>query len=237
VDASALRWVLAIIGIVLLTGIYLFSLHQNRLRKRVAMETFTREEIDSAFIEDEQLREELGNLNQIMEETNIHENFEEIKINPALEADFAPCTLPAPELFVAEAISAIDADNLISYLLMHDDYRLITGEEVESAVTHSGLEINELGYLELRQEGELCFSMASLSDPGNFSDMGELDFNTLGLQCFIDLESNGDPKGSYEVMLNKIDELVRLLNVKVFQLNNELLTIDNVTGVRKKLAS
>ena len=51
-DASALRWVLAIIGIVLLLGIYLYGLHQSRLRKRAAVDTFTREEIDSAFIEE-----------------------------------------------------------------------------------------------------------------------------------------------------------------------------------------
>ena len=80
-DASALRWVLAIIGIVLLVGIYLYGLHQNRLRKRAAVETFTREEIDSAFIEDEQLREELDNLNQIMEQGDLNENFDKIKIN------------------------------------------------------------------------------------------------------------------------------------------------------------
>ena len=79
--------------------------------------------------------------------------------------------------------------------------------------------------------------MASLSAPGNFYEMDQLDFSTLGLQCFIDLESNPNPKQSYEVMLKKIDELVRLLSVKVFQSNNELLTISNVTGVRKKLES
>jgi FtsZ-interacting cell division protein ZipA len=236
-DASALRWVLATIGIVLLVGIYLFSMHQSRLRKRVAMETFAREEIDSAFIEDEQLREELDNLNQIMDETNIHEDFEEITINPALEADFAPDNYPAPELYVAEVISAIDEENLISYLLKHTDHRLITGEEIESAVKHTGFEVNDSGYLEIRQQDELCFSMASLSAPGNFHEMDQLDFGALGLQCFIDLESNTNPKQSYEVMLKKIDELVRLLNVKVFQSNNELLTISHVSGVRKKLES
>jgi FtsZ-interacting cell division protein ZipA len=236
-DASALRWVLAIIGIVLLVGIYLFSLHQSRLRKRVAMETFAREEIDSAFIEDQQLREELDNLNQIMDETNTHEDFEAIKINPALEADFAPDNYPAAELYVAEVISAIDEENLISYLLKHTDHRLITGEEIESAVKHTGFEVNDSGYLEIRQQDELCFSMASLSAPGNFHKMDQLDFGTLGLHCFINLESNTNPKQSYEVMLKKIDELVRLLNVKVFQSNNELLTISNVTGVRKKLES
>jgi FtsZ-interacting cell division protein ZipA len=236
-DASALRWVLATVGIVLLVGIYLFSVHQSRLRKRVAMETFAREEIDSAFIEDEQLREELDNLNQIMDETNTHEDFEAIKINPALEADFAPGNHPAADLYVAEAVSAIDEENLISYLLKHTDHRLITGEEIESAAKHTGFEVNDSGYLEIRQQDELCFSMASLSAPGNFYEMDQLDFGTLGLQCFIDLESNTNPKQSYEVMLKKIDELVRLLNVKVFQSNNELLTISHVSGVRKKLES
>ena len=51
-DASSLRWTLAIIGIVLLVGIYLYGLQQNKMRKRAARETFTREEIDSAFTED-----------------------------------------------------------------------------------------------------------------------------------------------------------------------------------------
>ncbi len=236
-DAAALRWVLATIGIVLLVGIYLFSLHQSRLRKRVAMETFAREEIDSAFIEDEQFREELDNLNQIMDETNIHEDFEGININPALEADFTQAQHPTPDLYVAEAISAIDQESLISYLLKHADHRLITGEEIKSAAKHTGFEVNDSGYLEIRQQDELCFSMASLSAPGNFNEMDQLDFSTLGLQCYIDLESNPNPKQSYEVMLKKIDELVRLLNVKVFQSNNELLTISNVTGVRKKLES
>ncbi|MFA9421200.1 MAG: cell division protein ZipA C-terminal FtsZ-binding domain-containing protein [Gammaproteobacteria bacterium] len=236
-DASALRWVLAIVGIVLLVGIYLFSQHQSRLRKRVAMQTFAREEIDSAFIEDEQLREELENLNQIMQETNTHESFEQIKINPAIEADLAPRKLPAVDLFVAEAVAAVDQENLISYLLRHPDNRLITGEEIESAVRHTGFEMNDDGLLEMRQQDELCFSVTSLSAPGDFCDMGALDFTTLGLQCFIDLDSNATPRHSYEVLLKKIDELVRILNVKVFESDNELLTISNVTRVREKLAS
>jgi FtsZ-interacting cell division protein ZipA len=234
-DASALRWVLAIIGIILLVGIYLFSLQQSRLRKRTAMETFAREEIDSAFIEDEQLRAELENLNHIMEATEVQESYDAIKINPAIEADLAPGNQPAPELFVAQAIAAVAPENLISYLLKHPDNRLITGEEIETAVRHTGFEINQQGLLEMYEQGALCFTMTSLSSPGDFSDMGELDFSTLGLQCFIDLEQNTDPKLSYEVMLKKVDELVRLMKVKVFQPNQDLLTISDVTRVRKQL--
>jgi FtsZ-interacting cell division protein ZipA len=227
--------VLAIIGVVLLVGIYLFSLQQNRQRKRIAMESFARDEIDSAFIEDEQLRAELDNLNHIMEETNIYESFEAITINPAIEADPALSNSPVPELFVAEAIAAVDEEQLISYLLRHSDNRLITGEEIATAMRHTGFELNQQGLLEMREQGALCFSMTSLSAPGHFSDMDQLDFTTLGLQCFIDLGENPDAKFSYELMLKKIDELVRLLKVKVFQSNHDLLTMSDVTRVRDKL--
>lgn len=234
-DASALRWVLAIIGVVLLVGIYLFGLHQNRLRKRAAVETFTREDIDSAFIEDEQLREELGNLNQIMQQGDLDEDLDAIKINPAIEANLTPIELPLPDLFVADLLADIDEQNLISYLLIHADHRLITGEEIENAMMHAGIEIGAEGYLEYHQSGEHYFTIASLSVPGHFSDMGQLDFSTLGFNCFIDIESNHDAKISYELMLKKVDELVRLLDVKVYQSNHELLTMANITQVRKKL--
>ena len=233
-DASGLRWVLAIVGIVLLVGIYLFGLHQSRLRKRAAVDTFTREEIDSAFIEDERLREELENLNQIMNQGELNEDFDNITINPAIE-DMTPVKLPMPDIFVAEALAEIDEKNLISYWLKHSDNRLITGEEIENAMMHAELQFSAEGYLEYRKPDELYFSISSLSSPGHFSDLDQLDFTTLGLNCFIDLESNHDAEISYELMLKKIDELVRLLNVKVYQTNHELLTISNITEVRKKL--
>ena len=53
-DATTFRWVLVIIAVLLGVAIYFYGAHQSRLRKRSAIETFTREEIDSAFIEDEQ---------------------------------------------------------------------------------------------------------------------------------------------------------------------------------------
>jgi len=233
-DASGLRWVLAIIGIVLLVGIYLFGLHQSRLRKRAAVETFTREEIDSAFIEDEQLREELENLNQIMNQGKISEDFDDITINPAIE-DITPVKLPMPDVFVADVVNEIDDKNLISYWLIHSDNRLITGEEVENAIMHAELQLGAEGHLEYRKPGELYFSIASLSAPGHFSDIDQLDFTTQGFNCFIDLKTNHDAEISYELMLKKIDELVRLLSVKVYQTNHELLTISNITEVRKKL--
>jgi FtsZ-interacting cell division protein ZipA len=236
-DASALRWTLAIIGIVLLVGIYVHGLHQNRLRKRIAMETLTREEVDSTFIEDEELRTELDHLSQIMTETDERESYNDIRINPAIEADLTQFKSPPPKWFVANILFSMAPDQLVNNLLYHTDYHLMTSEAVESVLRLSGLEVNKAGYMEYRHENELSFTMTNLSAPGHFIDIGNPEFSTQGFNCFIDLQTNSNPAESYEIMLKKIDELVRLLNVKVYQPNHYLLTISDVTRIRSKLDS
>ena len=236
-DASSLRWTLAIIGIVLLVGIYLYGLHQNKMRKRAARETFTREEIDSAFTEDERLREELDNLGNIITDDASTSAVEAITINLAPEADLKPVNIPEVELFITDAVAAIDADKRICHFLKHADNRLITGDELASALTHTDFDINSEGLLEYQQDGERCFTIASLSAPGHFSTLESLEFTTLGLNFFINLEEDENAFGNYEVMLKKIDELVRLLNVKVYQSDQQLLTISEVTEIRQKLST
>lgn len=235
-DATVFRWVLAIIAVLLGVAIYLYGLHQSRLRKRDAIETFTREEIDSAFIEDEQLRDELNSLNRILHDDSSDEELDRIHINPASESDATPFALPDPVIFVPPQIAGRDEDEVISYLLRHDDFRLITGEEACAAIQHSGLEANADGYLEYRQDAGIMFLVSSLSEPGHFHEVEQLDFSTLGFNCFIDLDDCENPRQAYEAMLKKIDELVRLLNVKVYKPSQELLTISDVTGIRERLA-
>ena len=235
-DAATFRWVLVAIAVVLALAIYFYGSHQARLRKRSAIETFTREEIDSAFIEDEQLREELDNLNQIIRDNESIDDLDQIRINPAIDSESTPHILPDVEMFFPKWLLAKDEDRLISYLLRHDDFRLITGEEANSAVNLSGLELNAEGYLEFRLEDDIAFQIASLTAPGNFSGIDKLEFSTLGFNCFIDLDSCEHAVPAYEAMLKKIDELVRLLNVKVYKSSQELLTISDVTDARSRLA-
>ena len=235
-DANTFRWVLILIAVLLAVGIYLYGLHQGRLRKRSADETFTREELDSAFVEDEQLDVELSNLNQVLRDNEEEENFDEILVSPAVEEKQPPLALPDPEIFVPTVLAAKDEDRLVSYHLRHGDFRLITGEEADAAMRDSGLELNADGFLEFREEGEVAFQVASLTAPGDFSGIEKLEFATLGFNCFIDLDLCANPRLAFEAMLKKIDELVRLLNVEVYKSNQDLLTISDITRVREKLA-
>jgi len=235
-DAVAFRWVLVVIAVVLALAIYLFGQHQARLRKRNEVETFTPEEADSAFVEDEQLDFEMNNLDTILEDNEVEEILDEIQINPGMEVEKPPLALPDPEIYLPTELADKDEGQLISYHLRHSDFRLIIGEEAESAVQHVGLELNATGLLEYYEEGELAFQIASLSEPGNFLDIEELNFVTMGFNCYIDLDSCESPRMAYESMLKKIDELVRLLNIEVYKPNYELLTISDVTEIREKLA-
>jgi len=234
-DTTTFRWVLVIIAAIVAVAIYFYGQHQSRLRKRSAIETFTREEVDSAFVEDEQLRFELNNLNQILRDNEVEEDLDEIQITPAMESPQTPFMLPDPEIFVPTILANKDADRLVSYHLRHGDFRLITGEEASAAVEHTGLELNNDAYLEYLEEGEVAFQVASLTAPGDFAEIDQLDFTTLGFNCFIDLDVCDNPPLAYEAMLKKIDELVRMLNVKVYKSNHELLTISDVTSIREQL--
>jgi FtsZ-interacting cell division protein ZipA len=112
---------------------------------------------------------------------------------------------------------------------------LIVGEEAQSAVQQADLQLNPDGLLEYREEDELAFQIASLSEPGNFNEIEDLNFSTLGFNCFIDLDSCANPRLAYEAMLKKINELVGIMDLKVYKPDLELLTISDVTGIREKL--
>lgn len=235
-DATTFRWVLIVIAVIVVLAIYFYGQHQARLRKRSAMENFTRDEVDSTFIEDEELHLELDNLNRILKDNEAEADFGEIRINPAEDKPKTPSALPDPEIFVPAMLTGRDPERLLSYHLRHGDFRLITGEEASAAAEHADLHLNGAGYLEYREDGKIAFRVASLSAPGTFTGLDELEFTTLGLNCYVDLDVCDDPRFAFETMLKKIDELVRMLNVKVYKPDQELLTISDVTSVRENFS-
>jgi len=233
-DAATFRWVLIVIAVIVVLAVYLVGQHQARLRKRSAMENFTRDEVDSTFIEDEELHLELDNLNRILKDNEAEAEVDEIHINPAVDSARGPSALPHPEIFVPAMLAGRDESRLVSYHLRHGDYRLITGEEASAAAQHANLQLNGAGYLEYRDNGEVAFRVASLTAPGTFNGLDQLEFTTLGLNCYVDLDACREPSLAYEAMLKKIDELVRMLNVKVYKPDQELLTISDVNAVREQ---
>lgn len=234
-DATALRWVLAIIGVVVIVGVYLYTLYQGKLRRQAAIKTFTHEELETGGIEDESLRDELSHINTLLEQEVKEEDIEDININPAMDAA-APSTSQKKHepVELPLALLEIDDQHRIAHVLRAEDGRLLTGHELESAMEHAQLDI--------RQDGFACsvdthadYLLAGLSQSGSLADINDAEFVTPGLVCFFDSAQVENALPCYEAMLKKIDDLVRILDLKVYSEDMILLTLQHVTETRNRL--
>ncbi len=243
-DATALRWVLAIIGIVTIAGVYLYSKYQKQLRHRAAIKTLSQDEVESGVIEDEHLSRELSSIHSMLDDNLADHDIQQIKINPALDSADKVSSHDNNEANknnkktshqLAQEITAIGTENLVAHVLKHADDQLITGAELLNAFKHLGLEINEQGYGEFEQNPIAQYRLAALSENGSFDNISDPQFNTVGVVCFFDLSQVELPLTCYELMLKKIDELVRLLHLKVYNQDLRLMTLQHVTDMREKL--
>ncbi len=232
-DPGALRWVLAVIGVLVIVGVYLFTVHQNRMRRRHAYKTLTQDEVEQGIIEDEHLREELTSITNLLGQEVLKDDVSHIRINPAIDASqHVPRRRPEP-LRLPLVMQRVADENLIGHILKHEDNRLLTARELSEAFTHVGLSLSDDGLmipLDLQ-----CFSIANLSEEGDFFGLADDQFSTSGFVCFFDISVQQQPRACYEVMLKKVDELVRLLDLKVYDEHLQLLTLEHVTSTRDRL--
>ncbi|MCP4075201.1 MAG: hypothetical protein GY744_03335 [Gammaproteobacteria bacterium] len=234
-DATALRWVLGIIGVVFIAGIYLYSLYQSKQRRQAAIKTFTHEEIESGFIEDEALRNELSNINAMLDEDINAKEINKIKINPGLESEPSVNFSHKTEIELPRLVCDLLPDHRIAHVLKPAGDRLLTAEELRNAFTHTGFQLNDESRYKLEENPIAQFQIFNLTAEGSFQQIDETQFTSQGLVCCINLSECAKPLDCYEIMLKKIDELVRILELKVYSQELDLLTLQHVTDIRKKL--
>ncbi len=232
-DAASLRWVLAIIGVIVIVGVYLFSLHQNRLRRRAAIKTYTQEELESSVIEDETLRAELSSINTMLGEGLKDKDLHDIKINPALDNWTKKPNKKKKNNHLPDKVYELTPEHRVVHVLKFEDDRLMTGAELKSSFSHVGLEWNDPGFFTL---AGYQFQLLNMSRKGLFDEIDDPQFHTCGIVCFCNKSSCGEVGKCYEMMLKKIDELVRILNLKVYNEEFHLLTLHHVTKIRDRLA-
>lgn len=234
-DATSLRWILAIIGVVVIFGVYLFSIYQSKLRRNAAIKTFTQDELESGIIEDEMLRNELSHINTMLDQEVAKKDIEDIKITPTVDAQVVVEEPPAPPLMLPSGLLDIARDNRVVHVLTPDDGHLLTSDELISAIQHVQLNLQQDGLVKSGIEDNAEFVCASLTDDGSLASMNDAQYSTPGLVCYFDILNCKQPMACYEFMLKKIDELVRVLNLKVYDEDFQLLTLQHVTDTRNRI--
>ena len=234
-DATALRWVLAIIGIIVIGGVYLYTVYQNKLRQRAAVKTLTQKELESGQIEDELLSQELSSISNMLDQDIVQKDITDIKINPALDANISTSQKVKQAIHLPHIMYQIDQSNLIAHVLKHADDRVLTGQEIANAFKHTGLYIDDEGFARPEDTSGALFKLANMTASGSFKDLQDPQFYTYGMVCFFDCSCYEKPQSCYEVMLKKVDELVRMMDLKVYDEDLQLLTLQHVTNTRNRL--
>lgn len=244
-DASALRWVLAIIGVVVIAGIYLYSLYQEKLQRRAAIKTFTQDELEAGLIEDENLTKELSNINTMLDDDIDKHELNGIKINPGLEDDAKKQeskesgsrkleSKKTPPL-LPELLTEIHPDNLVVHILKRADDQLLTAEELTDAFAHTGFTLDSNFYFRLNDNTGIKLELVNMTASGSFNKINDPGFCSAGLVCYFDKKQCKQPVRSYDLMLKTIDELVKVLDLKVYNQDFQLLTLQHVTEIRTRI--
>lgn len=236
-DATALRWILVIIGVVVILGVYLFSIYQSKLRRNAAIKTFTQDELETGIIVDEALRDELSHINTMLDQEVTEEDMVDIKMTPALDSQIHVEEPSTPELMLPSRLLDISRKDRVVHVLKPDDGHLLTSAELVSAFQQVRLVIQSDGLLKAENVENADFVVASLSADGTLVGMNDAKYSTPGLVCFFDITCCAKPMACYEFMLKKIDELVRVLNLKVYDEDLNLLTLQHVTDTRSRINS
>ena len=243
-DSTSLRWVLAGIGLIFIAGIYVYTQYQNKMRRRSAIRTFTKEEMDVDFIEDELLRDELSHIHTMLDEGLNKTEISEIKINPGLdkvEDDVSTPDMssePDNQIHLPPPVYEIPEESLIAYVLKPVGEQFLTSDQLLNSFESTGFNLDEGStptYYCYSKNPEMGLTISNMTLTGSLSELGKEDFETYGLLCFFDMRHCQHPAVGYELMLKKIDELARELNLKVYDQNLQLLTIQHVTDMRDRM--
>jgi FtsZ-interacting cell division protein ZipA len=235
-DSTALRWVLAVIGVVVIAGVYLFSVYQNHQRRGAAVKTFTRDELDSEIIADEEFRHELSNINTMLDQQVDAPDLGDIRINPALDGDQRPARRGGPLVEVPRQIFEVGDEDRVVHVLKAADDRVYSGQEIAEALQHAALDMPRQGQVEVPVDEDSVFLVVALSADGSLGGLDDPDFFTHGLVCWFDRARVASAAACYELMLKKLDELVRATDMKVYDEQLHLLTLRQVTETRNRLA-
>jgi FtsZ-interacting cell division protein ZipA len=234
-DATALRWILFIIGVVVILAVYLFSIYQSKLRRNAAIKTFTQEELENDDIVDESLRDELSHINTMLDQEVDEEDIADIKITPTVESRVAPEAPVRPVMTLPYRLLDIPMTDRVAHILKPSDDHLLTGAELISAFEHVKFELQADGGVKAVNDENCDFILASLTQEGSLNGLSDPQYSTSGLVCYFDIRKCQHAMGCYELMLKKIDELVRVLDLKVYDEDLQLLTLKHVTDTRSRI--
>tara|TARA_R110002096_G_scaffold152824_3_gene316048 strand:- start:10195 stop:10902 length:708 start_codon:yes stop_codon:yes gene_type:complete len=234
-EESSLRWVLLVVGIVILAAIYLFDVLQKRSRRDEADSDrfFTEEKIEPSLIQtiddtatDQALAEEIPA--GVFDDDR--EGMESVTAKASLDSQAEDLAVP-----VAEQAS------VIQLAVLAKQGEAMSGVDLVTAFTEVELEFGDMGifhcYKRLDGVENQLFHVANLLEPGTFPVGSMSDFQSTGIILFFQVSDLIDPHEAFDSMLNTARELSQRFSARLVDETMEELSLDKIADIQTRLGS
>jgi cell division protein ZipA len=235
-DISTFRWILIIVGIVIVAGIFLFGnpdrkrkprasrkrAHAQRVRREPALDKEQRDA--GGFEEDDDNRQAELAIGLPGDDTGTAAHGEG-RIEPRLDAG-KPKAPPAPL-----------PDKIVTLFLQARDNHKITGIELLDASLKSGLVFgaHDIFHRIHEEDVEPIFSMANLTKPGTFDKSAWNTMETRGVTMFMTLPGPRNALDAWDAMLATSRRLAELLHADLLDDKHEVFTRQRSLQIKEEL--
>jgi cell division protein ZipA len=250
-DATTLRIVLLLLGVIFLAGIYLYETNRRKRdsaqarRRRTekisaaepVTETIEEQDHDTWSNWDE---EDTERLDQEIQEIGSGVVEDEVSSELKLKADreSLPEEPEQQELFgfSAQEESPVDVPVLIIQINLRARSAPFSGPLIQKATRETGLVLSEMSiYQRLSSDGKPQFNMASMVEPGVFPKQDVEAFTTPGLTLFTQLPTPGDGMAVFSDMLFTAERLAATLDGELQDETHSALTKQTIEHMRGQI--
>jgi cell division protein ZipA len=234
-DISTFRWVLIVVGIAIVAGIFLFGnpdrkrkprasrkrVHAQRVRREPALESEQHETDEYADADDDVRQAELAIGLPDDDEAPAH--FEK-RIEPRLDNRPRAPVVPLP-------------DKIISLFLQARDNHVITGIDLLDATLKLGLVFgaHDIFHRIHEEDVEPIFSMANLTKPGSFDKNAWNTMEIRGVTMFMTLPGPRNALDAWDSMLATSRRLAEVLHADLLDEKREIFTRQRSLQIKEEL--
>ena len=193
-DASTLRWILVVVGIIVVGSIFLFGNPEKRRKpkasrrkeeKKASKEAKRREPtLEGAFGDEAMASVDEGGQGEL-----------------PISSDPEPA--PEPRSVKRKAPLGPPPDRIVSLFLLARDNHVITGAELLQATVSTGMEFGDMNIFHRVDEAseKSLFSLANAAKPGHFERDEWNTFETSGVVLFMTLPAPLNALDTWDAML------------------------------------
>ena len=239
-EESSLRWILLVVGIVILAAIYLFDVLQKRSRRDEEDfdQVVTEEKIEPSLIEDiDHATTEETFVEEISAEELNDDDMEGVESKIDIDIDKAPVDSQSQDSTVPVAEQAM----VIQLAVLAKQGEPMLGVELVAAFTELELEFGDMGifhcYKRLGGVENQLFHVANLLEPGTFPVGSMSDFRSTGIVLFFQVSDLIDSHEAFDSLLNTARELSQRFNARLVDETMVELSLDKIADIQARLGN